>query len=137
MLAALCVSKKVSQNWYLEDSQQVSQVSQCENRYCDTVVKLYWVGPFKLLVKCYFITVKNIYFSNVSVLAVRKLLPIRSGEGGILISAGAGTLGKIKYAVGEGQNKWGGWLEISIEKEKGYLETRSNLTNDLPDFIIK
>ena len=53
------------------------------------------MGPFKLLVKCYFVTVKNIYFSNVSVLAVRKLLPIRSG-GGILISAGAGTLGKIK-----------------------------------------
>ena len=95
MLPVVCVSKKVSQNWYLEDSQQMLQVSQYENRYCDTVEELYWVGPFKLLVKCYFVTVKNIYFSNVSVLAVRKLLPIRSG-GGILISAGAGTLGKIK-----------------------------------------
>ena len=55
----------------------------------------------------------------------------------MLISGRAGTLVKSNKRGVWNKLGWEG-MEISIkQKEKGYLETRSNLANDLLEFTIK
>ena len=59
--------------------------------------------------------------------------------GGVPMSWCFGISVKIKQAgesQWEGEERGGGAGNFDKKKEKGYLETRSNLTNNLPDFTI-